>query len=79
MNFLRRNSTPACAFTGVEAISNLPDRFSFSFCEFGLYLAHSRVFALKIPGTNSDILKATFFLSGSQSISCSNITKKNCL
>jgi len=24
----------------------------FSFCEFGLYLAHSQVFALKIPGTN---------------------------
>jgi len=40
------------AFTWVETISNSPDRSSFGFCEFGLYLAHNQDVALKIPGTN---------------------------
>jgi len=40
------------AFTGVGIVSNPPDRSSLSFCEFGLYLAHNQVFALKILGIN---------------------------
>jgi len=40
------------AFMEVETISNSSDRSSFGFCEFGLYLAHSQVFALNMLEAN---------------------------
>ena len=50
------------AFTGVETMSNSPDRSSFSFCEIVLYLAHSQVLALKFQGQVKTFSKKPFLV-----------------